>query len=60
MKIIAGVDEDGRGSIKKNGYAATVMLNKTINKNVLKDSKSLSKAQREELYSYIKKTLFGQ
>jgi ribonuclease HII len=55
MKIIAGVDEVGRGSLIGPVYAAAVMLNKTINKNVLKDSKSLSKAQREELYSYIKK-----
>ena len=55
MKIIAGVDEVGRGSLIGPVYAAAVILNKSINKKFLKDSKSLSKKKREELYSYIKK-----
>jgi len=54
-KIIAGVDEVGRGSLIGPVYAAAVILNKSINKKLLKDSKSLSKHKREELFSYIKK-----
>ena len=41
MKTIAGVDEVGRGSLIGPGYAAAVILNKTINKKLLKDSNSL-------------------
>ena len=55
VKILAGVDEVGRGSLIGPVYAAAVILNKSINKKLLKDSKSLSKEKREELYSYIKK-----
>jgi ribonuclease HII len=55
MKILAGADEVGRGSLIGPVYAAAVILNKTINKRLLKDSKSLSKKKRKELYSYIKK-----
>ena len=55
MIILAGVDEVGRGSLIGPVYAAAVILNKSINKKLLKDSKSLSKKKREELYSYIKK-----
>jgi len=54
-KIIAGVDEVGRGSLIAPVYAAAVILNKSINKKLLKDSKSLSRHKREELFSYIKK-----
>ena len=42
MKIIAGVDEVGRGSLIGPVYAAAVILNKSINKKLLKDSKSLT------------------
>ena len=55
MKILAGVDEVGRGSLIGPVYAAAVILNKSINKKLLKDSKSLSKSQREELDKYIRK-----
>jgi ribonuclease HII len=55
MKILAGVDEVGRGSLIGPVYAAAVILNKSINKKFIKDSKSISKKKREELYSYIKK-----
>ena len=55
MKILAGVDEVGRGSLIGPVYAAAVILNKSINRKLLKDSKSLSKKKREELFSYIKK-----
>ena len=36
MKIIAGVDEVGRGSLIGPVYAAAVILNKSINKELLK------------------------
>jgi ribonuclease HII len=55
MKIIAGVDEVGRGSLIGPVYAAAVILNKSINKKLLKDSKSLTKTKREILSKYIKK-----
>tara|TARA_B110001452_G_scaffold248019_1_gene234466 strand:+ start:100 stop:660 length:561 start_codon:yes stop_codon:yes gene_type:complete len=55
MKIIAGVDEVGRGSLIGPVYAAAVILNESINKKLLKDSKSLSKKKREKICSYIKK-----
>ncbi|WP_415303723.1 ribonuclease HII [Candidatus Pelagibacter sp. Uisw_090] len=54
MKILAGVDEVGRGSLIGPVYAAAVILNKSINKKLLKDSKSLTKNKREELDRYIK------
>ncbi len=55
MKIIAGVDEVGRGSLIGPVYAAAVILNKSIKKKLLKDSKSLTKSKREVLSKYIKK-----
>ena len=55
MKIIAGVDEVGRGSLIGPVYAAAVILNKSINKKLLKDSKKLTKLKREILSKYIKK-----
>ena len=55
MKIIAGVDEVGRGSLIGPVYAAAVILNKSIDKNILKDSKTLTKNKRENLSKYIKK-----
>ena len=55
MRIIAGVDEVGRGSLIGPVYAAAVILNKSIKKKLLKDSKSLTKSKREILSKYIKK-----
>jgi ribonuclease HII len=55
MKIVAGVDEVGRGSLIGPVYAAAVILNKSINKKLLKDSKCLTKSKREILSKYIKK-----
>ena len=54
MKLIAGVDEVGRGSLIGPVYAAAVILNKSINKKLLKDSKSLTRSNREILSKYIK------
>ena len=55
MKIVAGVDEVGRGSLIGPVYAAAVILKKSIDKKILKDSKKLSKSKREILSKYIKK-----
>ena len=55
MRIVAGVDEVGRGSLIGPVYAAAVILDKSINKKMLKDSKSLTKLRREILSKYIKK-----
>ena len=54
-KIIAGVDEVGRGSLVGPVYAGAVILNKKVNTKLLKDSKLLSKQNREKLNIYIKK-----
>ena len=48
MKILAGVDEVGRGSLIGPVYAAAVILNKSINKKKIKNSKSLTKKKREK------------
>ena len=55
IKVVAGVDEVGRGSLVGPVFAAAVILNKNINTKILKDSKSLSKVKREILEKYIKK-----
>ena len=55
MKILAGVDEVGRGSLIGPVYAAAVILNKSINIKFLKDSKLVAKDKRELLSNYIKK-----
>ena len=55
MRLVAGVDEVGRGSLVGPVYAAAVILNKSIDKKLMKDSKSLSKTQRVTLTKYIKK-----
>ena len=55
MKIVAGVDEVGRGSLIGPVYAAAVILNKSIDKKLLKDSKTIAKNKREVLSNYIKK-----
>ena len=55
MKILAGVDEVGRGSLIGPVYAAAVILNKSINIKFLKDSKLVAKDKRKSLSNYIKK-----
>ena len=55
MKIVAGVDEVGRGSLVGPVYAAAVILNRSIDIKLLKDSKSIAKDKRELLSNYIKK-----
>jgi ribonuclease HII len=55
QKLLAGVDEVGRGSLIGPVYAAAVILKEKIDKKKLKDSKKLSKENREILEKYIKK-----
>ena len=57
-KIIAGVDEVGRGSLVGPVYAAAVILKNKINTKLLKDSKLLSKKDREKLNIYIRKNSY--
>ena len=58
MKIIAGVDEVGRGSLVGPVYAAAVILKRSINTKLLKDSKSISSYKRKVLFEYVKKNSF--
>lgn len=57
-KIVAGVDEVGRGSLIGPVCAAAVIFNNKINKKIIKDSKLISKNKREILEKYIKKNSF--
>ena len=57
-KLIAGVDEVGRGSLIGPVYAAAVILKKNLDKKKLKDSKKLTKRNREILEKYIKKNSY--
>ena len=57
-RIIAGVDEVGRGSLIGPVYAAAVIIKNSIDKKILKDSKKLSKTNRENLEKYIKKNSY--
>ncbi len=54
-KLIAGVDEVGRGSWIGPVFSAAIILKKNINKNLLKDSKKISAEKRKKLANYIKK-----
>tara|TARA_Y100000590_G_scaffold437658_1_gene559547 strand:+ start:3107 stop:3679 length:573 start_codon:yes stop_codon:yes gene_type:complete len=54
-KIVAGVDEVGRGSLVGPVYAAAVILNNKVDKKKIKDSKKLSKKKRETMNNYLKK-----
>ena len=56
--IVAGVDEVGRGSLVGPVYAAAVILKKKLDKTKLKDSKKLTKKNREILEKYIKKNSY--
>ena len=59
-KIVAGVDEVGRGSLIGPVFAAAVIFKKKLDKKKIKDSKKLSKKKRNNLEIYIKKnSLWG-
>ena len=49
MRIVAGVDEVGRGSLIGPVYAAAVILNKSIDVSFLKDSKKLKKNENNKV-----------
>ena len=55
IKLIAGVDEVGRGSWIGPVFSAAVILKKNINRDLLKDSKKISSKKRKQLANYIKK-----
>ena len=57
-KNIAGVDEVGRGSLIGPVYASAVILKKNCDIKKLKDSKKLSKKERQILNKYIKKNSY--
>ena len=54
-KTVAGVDEVGRGSLVGPVFAASVIFKKNIDKKKIRDSKQLSRNQRNLLEKYIKK-----
>ena len=54
-KIVAGVDEVGRGSLIGPVYAAAVILKKKIKDKEIIDSKKIKKTKREIISKYIKK-----
>ena len=53
--LIAGVDEVGRGCLAGPVFSAAVILNNSININVIKDSKKINFKKRILLSEYIKK-----
>ena len=55
MKLIAGVDEVGRGCLAGPVFAAAVILNKNINTKEIIDSKKISFKKRILVSEYIKK-----
>ena len=56
--ITAGVDEVGRGCLAGPVVSAAVILKKSINLNLLKDSKKISFNKREEVSEHIKKNSY--
>jgi ribonuclease HII len=59
MKITAGVDEVGRGSLMGPVYAAAVILNKKIDKKLLKTPRLFLKIKENYYQNILKKTLSG-
>ena len=56
--ITAGVDDVGRGCLAGPVVSAAVVLKKSINLNLLKDSKKISFNKREEISEHIKKNSY--
>ena len=59
-KIIAGVDEVGRGPLNGPVVAACCIINDKLDLTGITDSKKISEAKREKLYEYlINNTIYG-
>ena len=58
-KMIAGVDEAGRGPLAGDVYAAAVILPPDICIEGLNDSKKISEKKREKLFDEIKEVALG-
>ena len=59
-KIIAGVDEVGRGPLNGPVVAACSIINNNLDLTGITDSKKISESKREKLYEYlIKNTIYG-
>lgn len=60
-RIIAGVDEAGRGPLAGPVVAAAVILNDSVLSSEVKDSKKLSQSRRDVLYEkiYLQATAVG-
>ena len=56
--ITAGVDEVGRGCLAGPVVSAAVVLKKSINLNLLRDSKKISFNKRKEISEHIKKNSY--
>ena len=54
-KILAGIDEVGRGCLAGPVISCVVILKKNINRKFLRDSKTISFKDRIEISKYIKK-----
>lgn len=52
-KIVAGVDEAGRGPLAGPVVAAAVVLPQTFTHRILNDSKQLTPDEREELFEFL-------
>jgi len=52
-KLIAGVDEAGRGPLAGDVFAAAVILPAEFDPKEINDSKKLTEKKREELFEYI-------
>ena len=58
-KIVAGIDEAGRGPLAGPVVAAAVVLTKNMDLEGLDDSKKLSPIRRERIFPIIKKMPYG-
>ena len=56
--VIAGVDEVGRGCLAGPVVSAAVILKKSVNLKLLKDSKKITFKKRENIYEHIKENSY--
>ena len=54
-KIFAGIDEVGRGCLAGPVISCALILKRSVNKKILKDSKSISFRDRINIAKHIKK-----